>query len=310
MSTQYHLGLFAGLSITKEYSSQLITIFKWLSRKAKTGNADAQANLGVMHAMGLGTAVDSTQAFQCFQQAADQENLLGMYNTGIAHARGEGTPYNPDKALTCFKQAADEKFIPAILTLAQWYGDPTRWECDFERAFITYKRAAKLDDPEGLYRLALYYFDGKVTSKNSRKAIQLLTQAAEMNNIGAQITLRNYYCHKSPDRRTKNWRPPAIDDREMAIIWNFVLCNTHNAAPDPLGHYLLPYAERLGLVYPRCPYDCGAAKLSNEIVEAINEHLDDEQQAFHETRQWAKSSGITNLYPPAMKKNKEATASS
>ena len=93
-------------------------------------------------------------------------------------------------------------------------------------------------------------------------------------------------------------------------MWNFVLCNTHNITHDPLALFLLPYAERLGLVYPRCPYDCGAAKLSNRIVEVINEYLADEQQAFHETRQWAEDSGITNLYPPAMKKNKEVAASS
>ena len=308
MYSPYHLGIFEGVHISREYEPQMTRIFEWLSEQASQGNVKAMTNLGVMHAIGFGTPFDPSQSFYWFQQASSQEDPAGIFNTGVAYERAEGVLYDPDVARIHYEQSARLGFIPAMLALAAWHNDPRRFIPDTEAILASYKLPAAMNDPEGLYQLGVCYRDGIGISRNIRKSVALMTQAAEMNHPTAQMTLRNYYCYKNADRPTKKPKLKLANDREMAIVWNFVLCTLHGTH-DGLGHFLLPQAKYIGLAYPRSEMNCGPRQVCNDIVTAILAYKEKQRDLFLESRRWAEPSGIVELYPESWREAPNSTTS-
>jgi TPR repeat protein len=56
---------------------------------ANQGHAQAQYNLGVMHANGEGVQQDFTKAVKWYRLAADQGDAKAQFNLGAMHANGE-----------------------------------------------------------------------------------------------------------------------------------------------------------------------------------------------------------------------------
>jgi TPR repeat protein len=300
MHEQYHLGLFDGLHTGPQYALQLTNVFHWMTKAAQAGNPKAQANLGVMYAMGLGTPINADQAFFWFTAAAMSEEPMGLYNLAIAYRNGDGTPRNYQAALQHFQTAAAEGFVLAMLALASEYEDCTRQAYNPEMALKILKRAAKAGDPDALYRLSRYYTEGKVIAKNARKAAQLMTEAAETGHFCSQINLRNYYSWKCAERRTKHWKPKPISDMENAIIWNYVMCQGGTGKhSDYLSTTLLEEANNIPLQYPRAEQRWITCRRFNEIMDNIDNYKDDCKKIMMESRQWAAASGIQALDPIA-----------
>lgn len=303
MYSIYDTGIFAGVHLGNDREPELTKIFHWLTEQAEAGDAKAMTNLGVMYALGLGIFFDTNQSFHWFREAAKQEEPAGIYNTGRAYEYAEGVTFNPDVALVYYEQAAKLGFVPAMLAQARWLADPRQFNSTPKMVFEAYKAPAALNDPEGLYQLGLCYKNALGTTRNTRKGVLLLTQAAEMNHLGAQATLREYYCHKPADRV---WKPKPATDREMAIIWNFVLCSLHGAY-DGLAQYLLLLAEQLCLAYPKADLEIGARKHCNDIFRTIHAYQEQQCIQFIESRRWAEASGIAELYPDHIKQRQQAS---
>lgn len=305
MYRNYQLGIFEGIHISKEFNPQLHHVFEWLRTEAASGNPKALANLGVMHAMGLGIPLDIETSFDCFQQARTLDDPLGMFNCGVAHFRGSSAPYDPELSMLLFHQAAAAGYIPALLAMASWHLDPARFSWDEKEALKAYQQAAELGSAEGIFQLGKCYQDAIGTRRNLKRSIELFTEAAHMNHLGAQITLRNYYCHKSPDRITKHWKPRPYPDKETSIMWNFVLYNAHQITHDSFAYLLLPYAHKLHLTYPDIGQDLGLQRFCNDIFRAIEAHQTEQNRIYIESRRWAEASGITELYPEHIKNQDE-----
>ena len=58
------------------------------SLAAYQGNAEAQSNLGVMHANGIGVPQDHTEAARLFKLADEQGNQIGTRRTNFLEYRG------------------------------------------------------------------------------------------------------------------------------------------------------------------------------------------------------------------------------
>lgn len=72
--------------------------FKSFSRSAKSGNADAQLNLGYLHLNGEGTPKNFKKAFELFKKSASRNNAIAQYNVGIMLIGGIGTHINMQEA--------------------------------------------------------------------------------------------------------------------------------------------------------------------------------------------------------------------
>ena len=61
-------------------------------KKAESGDATAQFNLGLMYANGEGVPKDDAEAVRWYRLAADQGLAPAQFNLGLMYAIGEGVP--------------------------------------------------------------------------------------------------------------------------------------------------------------------------------------------------------------------------
>src|SRR5579863_3547103 len=75
---------------SKDYSAALREFKAGVDR----GEPDAQFNLGIMYARGLGVEKDIAEAWRLFQLAAAQGNAQAQFRLGVRSAQGWGVQQN------------------------------------------------------------------------------------------------------------------------------------------------------------------------------------------------------------------------
>src|ERR1035441_8718157 len=71
------------------------------------GEADAQFNLGIMYARGLGVEKDIAEAWRLFQLSAAQGNAQAQFRLGVRSAEGWGVQQDFAQASKWYQRAAD-----------------------------------------------------------------------------------------------------------------------------------------------------------------------------------------------------------
>src|SRR5712691_10828758 len=109
---------------------------------AEQGNADAQYNLGVMYAKGLGVPQDYVQAIQWFRRAAEQGNANAQYNLGLMYANGQGVPQDYTQAVQWYRRAAEQGRAEAQNDLGVMYAKGQCVPQDYAQAYGWFNLAA------------------------------------------------------------------------------------------------------------------------------------------------------------------------
>lgn len=78
---------------------------EWFRKSAVQGNAQAQNSLGVMYAQGRGVQRDRAEAVRWYRKAAKQGLPEALYNVAIAYYNGEGEEHNTVMACTWMMMA-------------------------------------------------------------------------------------------------------------------------------------------------------------------------------------------------------------
>ena len=100
------------------YSSENYTeAFKCFQKAAEQGNALAQCNLGFMYEDGRGVKQDYFKAFEWWQKAAEQGNALAQYNLGVMYQYGQGVKQDYFKAVEWYQKAAEQGYAKAQFIL-------------------------------------------------------------------------------------------------------------------------------------------------------------------------------------------------
>ena len=135
------------------------TALKLWQPLADAGNADAQVNIGVLHANGEGVPQSYAEALTWYRKAADQGDVFALNNLGLMYMRGQGITASDRMAVQLYRQAADRNFAPAQFNLATMYAQGRGIEKDKAEAYkwLTLAMAAyqpgdeaKRDDAEDL----------------------------------------------------------------------------------------------------------------------------------------------------------------
>lgn len=201
---------------------------------AEGGDAEAQAQLGVMYRDGLGLPQDDDQAWLWWNYAALQKNVTALYNLGLLNERTEGASEGNPKALRWYRQAAEEGHADAQARLGKiydfgqgvpsdnveaqkWYRlaaeqghveaqldlatlillspiDLTRAEAEVE-ALEWYRLAADQGHAVAIATLAAYYEKGSAVPKDDAEAARLYRRSAELGHAEASWSLGNLYRH-------------------------------------------------------------------------------------------------------------------
>ena len=111
-------------------------------KAADTGHGDAQYNLALMLANGLGGPVDMVGARVQYKKAADQGHMESQYSLAHMLREGEGGPVDMTEARVQYKKAADQGHVDAQYNLAHMLYEGEGGPVDMTEARVQYKKAA------------------------------------------------------------------------------------------------------------------------------------------------------------------------
>jgi TPR repeat protein len=184
---QYQLGVdhARGLGVTQDY----VQARQWLSQAAAQNHAAAQVFLGVMNEQGRGGAQDYAQARRWYEKAAAQQSADAQFMLGLIYFQGKGVPPDDAQARQWFLQAAQRQSPQAQVNLG-WMSEYGRGgEKDDAGAREWYLKAAQQDDTLAQYDMGTLYYQGKGVPQDQAQARYWLLKAAEKNDPAAQYSL-------------------------------------------------------------------------------------------------------------------------
>ncbi|HSN17197.1 MAG TPA: tetratricopeptide repeat protein [Gammaproteobacteria bacterium] len=140
---------------------------------ARLGDAEAQANLGVM----LTTKGKYQEAANWYKQAADMGIGTAAYNLGTLYYNGQGFPQDYATARHWFEMAAQRNDPYAQFQLGMMAGDGKGMDVDPAAELRWYLKAAGQGLPAAQYNLAVMYHNGEGTAQDDVKAYAWLLLA-------------------------------------------------------------------------------------------------------------------------------------
>ena len=170
-----------------------VTRFQALLASAKTGDSQAQLEVGQMLREGYVIAQNNEEAARWFTQAWQEGEKLpqAAYELSQLYQNGEGVEKNEAKAMELLGAAAQAKNPDAqyqMGTLAYGANPPK-----YEDAFAWFSNAAAGGQAQGQYMTGFMLMQGQGTPKSVELAIQFFRKAAEQNHTAAQYVLGQIY---------------------------------------------------------------------------------------------------------------------
>lgn len=180
---QFELGLY--YDENNDYTQALA----WYGKAAEQGLAEAQYNLAVMYAGGLGLPQNSLKAFEWLTKAAKQNAAPAQYALGCLYANGEGVAQDFGLSIEWYTKAAEQGLVEAQHALGVMYETGEGTAQNYPLALKWYAKAAVQGSANDQFNLAQMYYMGLGTAPNPAKAAEWLTKAAEQNLPHAQYSL-------------------------------------------------------------------------------------------------------------------------
>lgn len=143
------------------------------SELAKLGDAEAEANLGVM----LTTRGKYQEAADWYRKAAEAGLSAAAYNLGTLYYNGQGFPQDYATALHWFHQAATRDDPYAEFQLGMMYDLGRGVEPSTAKEMFWYEKAARQGLPAAQYDLAVMYHNAEGVAQDDVKAYAWLLLA-------------------------------------------------------------------------------------------------------------------------------------
>ena len=172
---------------------------------AKSGNSDAQLEIGNMYLNGYGIDTDdataviknNNKAFYWFLKSSEQNNAGAFFMLSNCFLHGIGVQKNIEKSKYYLYKAVEFSDKKALLQLARFFVSKK----DFSKAISFLDQLVEVDDGTYMSKIAqvyshigLAYIDGDGVDRNLKKGLNYITIAAEMEDSEAQYELGIQYC--------------------------------------------------------------------------------------------------------------------
>ena len=161
------------------------TAYREILALAKTGDEEAQYNLGVIYSDGAGIPVDKVLAIKWFRVAADKDFAPAQFNLGIMYQNGDGVQRDNAEAVRWFLLASDLGFDEAQYRLGLAYVSGRGVPKNFVKAAIWYRRAAKQNMPKAQANLAVLYLEGAGVPKDLTESLMWTVLALKQTPPGS-----------------------------------------------------------------------------------------------------------------------------
>ncbi len=129
-------------------------------QKANNGDAEAQYQLGLCYAKGLGVEKNFRESARYWLQASKQQHAQALVGLGKLFEKGVGVPQDYTKAYQCYHAATAQNLAEAKVRLAMLYMQGFGVEQDPKKAVQLFIQAAEQGDATAQYNLAVAYEKG------------------------------------------------------------------------------------------------------------------------------------------------------
>lgn len=179
----------AGLSAFKMKNYELA--YREWKVSAEAGQAEAQFDLGVLYAQGLGVRRDLTEASNWYGKSARQGNPEAEFALGQLYSRGWGVPRDEADAIRWFEMAnsVESDGPPTDWARVEGYGMPR----DPKQAAYWYQLAADQGHAEAQFNLARLYSTGQGVKREQEQATRWMSAAATQGFAPAMAALGSRY---------------------------------------------------------------------------------------------------------------------
>lgn len=143
---------------------------------ADAGQAEAQFDLGLLYAQGLGVHRDLTEAARWYRKSADQGNGEAQFALGQLYSRGWGIPRDEADAVRWLQMAnsVESEGPPTDWAHVEGYGMAK----DQKQAVYWYGQAADKGHPEAQFNLARLYAAGEGVKRDQEQAARWVSASA------------------------------------------------------------------------------------------------------------------------------------
>jgi len=208
---QYQVGLMYANGVGVAQS--LDKAIEWVSKAAQRGLPAAQYLLATRYANGVAVQQDERAALWWCMNAAEQGHLKAQYKLGQLLSRA-----HPDAAQRSLQVAAEQGLPEAQYALGQALADTAATAPQWRKVFAWYQRAARQGLPAAQCALADLYAQGRGVAQSQEEAIAWYRKAARQNFAKAQLALETLL--PSRGRQTEGRRKPsAAERRQLADRW-------------------------------------------------------------------------------------------
>ena len=139
-------------------------------------------NLGLMYGEGSGVRQDYAQARRWYEQAAANDDGLGMNYLGRLYLHGHGVRKDYVKARVWIEKGARRNEPVAICSLGELYREGQSVQRDYRKARELFKKASDLGYEWAMYNLGLLYYHGQGVSRDLVKAQEWFDRARANDN--------------------------------------------------------------------------------------------------------------------------------
>ncbi len=195
----------AGLTAFKNKDYQ--RAYREWKAAADAGQAEAQFDLGVLYAQGLGVRRDLSQAASWYRKAAEQGNAEAQFALGQMYSRGWGVPRDEADALRWFQMAnsVESDGPPTDWAIIEGHGMPQ----DAGQAAYWYRQAADQGHTEAQFNLGRLYSSGQGVKRDEEQAARWTSASASRGNPPAMADLGTRYANgngvEKDDKRAYFW---------------------------------------------------------------------------------------------------------
>jgi hypothetical protein len=150
--------------------------FREWKAAADAGQAEAQFDLGVLYAKGLGVPRDQNEAANWYRKSAEQGNAEAEFALGQMYSRGWGVPRDVADAIRWFEMAnsLDSDGPPTDWMTLEGFGVAQ----DPQQAAYWYRLAADKGHAEAQFNLGRLYAGGKGVKRDEEQAARWVSASA------------------------------------------------------------------------------------------------------------------------------------
>ncbi len=171
----------------KELARNNDEVLKWLKYAADRENAKAQYEMGKLYFFENDLVEQNdAEALRWFTKSMNNNYPFATHYVAQCYSAGFGVQEDERNGFELYLENAKQGIAESMERVALSYKYGIGTEINEKQSFYWLKRATEIEghelSPKSAYRLACYYFDGKITAKNDNEAIKLFQIAYNDGN--------------------------------------------------------------------------------------------------------------------------------